>query len=141
MDDWHDQGATSLDAAPAHLRDALCLVLDVDDLVAARRTAAAAPRTSTTTPCGSAAFSMQSLRLVALQAPVRATQGLVPQAKARWLRRQSAREREGAGEDGLLSSLGVGPQPAAVPPPLSLLLLRMEDNRICRHENDCNGEK
>ena len=36
MDDWHDQGATSLDAAPAHLRDALCLVLDVDDLVAAR---------------------------------------------------------------------------------------------------------
>ena len=41
MDDWHDQGATSLDAAPAHLRDALCLVLDVDDLVAARRTAAA----------------------------------------------------------------------------------------------------
>ena len=41
MDDWHDQGATSLDAAPAHLRDALCLVLDVDDLVAARRTAVA----------------------------------------------------------------------------------------------------
>ena len=41
MDDWHDQGATSLDAAPAYLRDALCLVLDVDDLVAARRTAAA----------------------------------------------------------------------------------------------------
>ena len=41
MDDWHDQGATSLDAAPAHLRDALCLVLDGDDLVAARRTAAA----------------------------------------------------------------------------------------------------
>ena len=41
MDDWHDQGATSLDAAPAHLRAALCLVLDVDDVVAARRTAAA----------------------------------------------------------------------------------------------------
>ena len=41
MDDGHDQAATSSDVAPAHLRDALCLVLDVDDLVAARRTAAA----------------------------------------------------------------------------------------------------
>ena len=29
------------DSAPPHIRDALCLVLDVDDLVAARRTAAA----------------------------------------------------------------------------------------------------
>ena len=38
--DGGTDAATFGDGAPAHLRDALCLVLDTDDLVAARRTAA-----------------------------------------------------------------------------------------------------